>query len=502
MKDTLENFKKYPNLKVIYFLSSAALACIQPFISVYLHSFKTIKPSVIGIITCIIPFLSFVSAPIWTGIADKHNVQKRVLVFNCLVASVALLLLIPTNDNLFGIFALISLYSISSAPITPLIDGFVLKEMGEDSKLYGMQRLFAAISYGLAAFATGIVIEKHSINFLFVSYTFWMVIFLIYFIYNQTNIASKIKKSGVNLSNFKKLLEEEEVEINNNNNNNINDINNNENDSGCTQNDIDSPTLVVKAKDQPEEINDVKDNLIEKEGDYEDLASIPMQANGGEHIPQERLRTKQVYLNILKDAHMMIFLFATMICGMTANIIGNFLFLFLQDVKHASSMLLGSTMPFTVVMELPFFFFGKQLLTVVGVNKLIIIGHCAFILRLCLYNILAIESVSPWFVLPIEILHGIAFATIWTAGVELSNQMAPKGYETTYQGIFAGMFVGLGAGLGSIIGGFLYEHKSPMYLFRFTAIATTFSLIVFSLNQLYFSKKNKKKLVTSNNSLI
>ncbi|EGC38342.1 hypothetical protein DICPUDRAFT_148970 [Dictyostelium purpureum] len=40
------------------------------------------------------------------------------------------------------------------------------------------------------------------------------------------------------------------------------------------------------------------------------------------------------------------------------------------------------------------------------------------------------------------------------AGVELSNQMAPKENETTYQGIFSGIYCGLGAGLGSIIGGF------------------------------------------------
>ncbi|EGC38341.1 hypothetical protein DICPUDRAFT_28834 [Dictyostelium purpureum] len=483
MGETIENFKKFTNFKIIYFLGFASLSCFQPFISIYLHSFETITPSIIGIITCLIPFLSFIAAPLWTGLADKYNSHRLVLILNCSLTIIALVLLIPTDGNLFGIFLLVGLYSLSSAPIFPIVDSFVLKQMGEDSKYYGMQRLFGAISYGIVAFVTGILIH-HSLNSIFISYAFWMVLFIAYYIYNQTTMGSKLKKSGASLTNFRKLLEEEEtVKESTADGSNSEDIVLEQVSENSSVNS--SPSITPKSYD-----DDMKNNLLDKEDSSENITSIQIQEET--NTLEERLTTKQVIVNLLKDAHMMIFLFAVMICGMTANIIGNYLFLFLHDVKHASSLLLGSTMPFTVVMELPFFFFGKQLLTIVGVNKMIIIGHVCFITRLCLYNILAIESISPWFVLPIEILHGIAFATIWGAGVELSNQMAPKGYETTYQGIFSGIYCGLGAGLGSIIGGFLYEHKSPMYLFRFTAIATTFSLIIFTLNQLYFSKKKKE----------
>ncbi|KAN0038271.1 hypothetical protein ACTA71_000443 [Dictyostelium dimigraforme] len=565
----LNSFKKHTNIKLLYFFEFASLSCFQPFISIYLNS-KELKPSIIGIITCLIPFLSFLSSPFWANISDRFGIQKQIVIVNSLISMIALLLLIPTGDNIYGIFILIGLYSIVSSPICPIVDSLVLKDLGEDSKLYGQQRLFGAISYGIVAFFTGVIINHFSMNYLYVIYAFWMVIFLIFYIFNQTKYASKLKLTN-SLNSFKKLINEKNIgATDDDDDTEIDVITPGGDNESLSSND----KIIEKSKKRNSNIissNDIvqsNENLIDNEREdqleqdmeMEEIGSLVFSSNnnssqdlgetilmpsqngnnnnnnvillkdgadfiknnelvtagggsgggGGddvEEIPidiefiEEKLTNKQVMNNIIKNPQMMIFLFAMVICGMTSNIISNFLFLFLKDHLKASNFLLGSTMPFTVVMELPFFFFGKQLLEKAGVTNMIIIGHSAYIIRLCLYNIFVIESISPWFVLPIETLHGIAFATLWGAGVELSSQMAPKGYEAFYQGIFSGIYCGLGSGIGSIIGGFLYEHKSAFFLFRFTAIITIISLLVFTLSQLFYSRKQSNKSgITSNQS--
>ncbi|KAK5579652.1 hypothetical protein RB653_009337 [Dictyostelium firmibasis] len=551
----LNSFKKHTNIKLLYFFEFASLSCFQPFISIYLNS-KQLKPSIIGIITCLIPFLSFLSSPFWANISDRFGIQKKIVIVNSLLSMIALLLLIPTGDNIVGIFILIGLYSIVSSPICPIVDSLVLKDLGEDSKLYGQQRLFGAISYGIVAFFTGMVINHFSMNYLYVIYAFWMVVFLIFYVFNQTKYGSKLKLTN-SINSFKKLINEKTIGGTDENNDTEIDVITpgnpyDENSKGSTLKQSKSNSNIISSNDivQSNEnlIENEREDQLEQDLEMDEIGSLVFSSNnnssqdlgeailssqndnnnnnnnnnntnevllkdgadfiknepitnGGdvEEIPidlmysEEKLTNKQVMKNIVKNPQMMIFLFAMVICGMTSNIISNFLFLFLKDHKNASNFLLGSTLPFTVVMELPFFFFGKQLLEKAGVTNMIIIGHSAYIIRLCLYNIFAIDSISAWFVLPIETLHGIAFATLWGAGVELSSQMAPKGYEAFYQGIFSGIYCGLGSGIGSIIGGFLYEHKSAFFLFRFTALITIVSLVVFTLSQLFYSRKQSNK---------
>ncbi|EAL72710.1 hypothetical protein DDB_G0270720 [Dictyostelium discoideum AX4] len=508
----LSSFKRHTNLKILYFFQSASIACFQPFISIYLRD-KELKPSIIGIITCLIPLISFISSPIWSNISDRFGIQKKVVIFNLLISMVALLLLIPNGNNVVGIFFLIILYSIVTAPLCPIIDSLVIKDLGEDSKLYGQQRLFGAISYGIVAFLTGILINHYNINFIHVFYAFWVMVFLVFYIFNQTNYGSKLKITK-NLKNpFIKLNDNEKTPVGDeieivgsvtpngeniisNENLIVTEINNLENDNNNNNNSNLGEAIISSdyKNNQNDNGNDVllekeKNNFINNQNDNENTIGGDVKEESNENI---KLTNKQVFKNILKNPQMMIFLLAMAICGMTYNIINSFLFIFLRDHLKASNFLLGSTMPFTVVMELPFFFFGKQLLEKVGVTKMIMIGHTAFILRLCLYNIFVIDSISPWFILPIETLHGIAFATIWGAGVEFSSKMAPRGYETFYQGIFTGLYSGLGSCIGSILGGFIYEHKSAFYLFRFNAIITTTSLIIFSLTQFFYSKEFQK----------
>eukprot|EP01132_Coremiostelium_polycephalum_P000473 gene473-599_t len=453
----LDTFKSHNIEKALFFLVSASLSCFQPFLSIYLRS-KDISPSNIGLITCLIPFLNFISTPSWALLADKYNIQKLVLLGTSISSTIILLLLIPVNKILPGIFILIFVYSILSAPLFPLVDSVVLKALGKERRLYGQQRLWGAISWGIMAAVVGILIERYFIDVIFYTYSILMAMFaLVLFFTGRDEITNGFKR----ISSFSKI---ENNEINSNielENSNNDDNNNDEQQKSNT-----TTTTSILVSDSQNQIEDQSnESLIENDLENQ-LESIEIDSDNDND--KGRLSTWEVIKQMVTNSQMMIFLFAILVVGMTANIIQNFLFLYLKDEKDASTILLGTTIPFTVVMELPFFFFGKELLDKVGVSKLIIMGQISFTTRLLLYNIF-ITNISPWFVLPIELLHGTSYASIWTAGVEYSNVMAPKGYETTYQGIFAAVYGGLGAGIGSIIGGFIYEHLSAMTLFRFAA---------------------------------
>ncbi len=65
--------------------------------------------------------------------------------------------------------------------------------------------------------------------------------------------------------------------------------------------------------------------------------------------------------------------------GMGIAVIGNFLFLFLRTDLNASGLLLGVDMIFTVLLELPFFFFGKQLLQKIGIRWMMVASTASLI---------------------------------------------------------------------------------------------------------------------------
>ena len=66
-------------------------------------------------------------------------------------------------------------------------------------------------------------------------------------------------------------------------------------------------------------------------------------------------------------------------------------------------------------------------------NLLILhLSLAGFVVRLSCYWALHWWG-SPWWVLPVELLHGITFGCAWAAGTEYSSKIAPAGLEATVQ---------------------------------------------------------------------
>ena len=88
---------------------------------------------------------------------------------------------------------------------------------------------------------------------------------------------------------------------------------------------------------------------------------------------------------------------------------------------------------------------------------------------------------NPWWVLPLQLLHGFTFAGTWTAGVALAKEHSPEGLETTGQSLFSFAYNGVGGLSGSIVGGQLYDWLGPRSMYRIKAALFAVTVVLYAV---------------------
>jgi PPP family 3-phenylpropionic acid transporter len=172
----------------------------------------------------------------------------------------------------------------------------------------------------------------------------------------------------------------------------------------------------------------------------------------------------------------LIFLVVVFFGGMCMAIISNFLFLYMNDLG-ASKTLMGLSLTFGTISELPIFFYSNRLLRRWGARGLLLIALFAYAVRALAYTVVS----DPWMFLVVQLLHGLTFSAMWVAGVSFADSMAPEGLGTTAQAVFSGVLLGLGGIAGALIGGFLYDELGAVAMFRWAAAFALLGLVVFAL---------------------
>lgn len=151
--------------------------------------------------------------------------------------------------------------------------------------------------------------------------------------------------------------------------------------------------------------------------------------------------------NIFKDigkiftsCRVLIFFIWCIVVGLSTGLIWNFLFWHLENLADESIDECGSSEHMKTLQglamgiqcfggELPFLFLSGWLLKKIGhihAMSLVLLG---FSVRFFFYSLLR----DPWFVLPIELLHGITFGIFYATMASYASIVAPPGTETTIQ---------------------------------------------------------------------
>ena len=163
------------------------------------------------------------------------------------------------------------------------------------------------------------------------------------------------------------------------------------------------------------------------------------------------------------------------------GIIDGYLFVYLDDLG-APATVMGACLATICAIELPVFMYSGAILNALGHTGALNVALGAFCVRLAAYSVLNFAP-SPWFVVPVELLHGLTFGIAWSAGVNYCKTMAPIGLEATAQGLFQSTYAGLGRSFGGLIGGLLYESVGPAIMFRLACLWTCVAWVMIAAVQ-------------------
>ena len=131
----------------------------------------------------------------------------------------------------------------------------------------------------------------------------------------------------------------------------------------------------------------------------------------------------------------------------------------------------GAAIAVACVTELPVFYWSGALVRRFGARRVLDVSAAAFAARLAGYTVAGSSAAGAWAVVPLEALHGLAFAGSWSAGTDYAARLAPPGLRSTAQSLFSAAYMGVGAGTGALVGGALYSHSGPDACFQGSAAA-------------------------------
>lgn len=149
-----------------------------------------------------------------------------------------------------------------------------------------------------------------------------------------------------------------------------------------------------------------------------------------------------------------VFFFMMFIMGTAVGTIEGFLFFVIEDFG-GTKFLMGLTLTVTCVSETIVFYYAQTIIQILGLSTSMHVCFLAFFVRLIAYSTMQFWS-SVWFVLFVEVLHGVTFGLTWSVGTQKSKILSPKGLEATTQSVFQGLLFGVGYGVGGYIAGNIY----------------------------------------------
>lgn len=154
--------------RTFYFLFYAAWAFLLPFLALHYQSLG-FTGSQIGLLASIPPLTTLFAAPFWGGLADASRRHRLVLAGTIVGAMTAVFALMQARQFWF-IAPIVAIYAFFSAPIIPLIDNTVLALLGSFRHLYGKQRMWGAVGWGVAGPLAGWLTGLYGLSWSFIGY--------------------------------------------------------------------------------------------------------------------------------------------------------------------------------------------------------------------------------------------------------------------------------------------------------------------------------------------
>jgi predicted MFS family arabinose efflux permease len=178
--------------------------------------------------------------------------------------------------------------------------------------------------------------------------------------------------------------------------------------------------------------------------------------------------------SIACDCRYIYFILTMLFCGCATGIIQTFLFWHLQDIG-GTQFLFSTIIALQCISGIFMYCLSGSMILCFGHHRVLYAGLVGYALRCFGYAFIT----NSWLVLPLELLHGLTNAAVWSAGVVYVGLI--PGASVTMQGILGGVYFGLGCGGGAIVGGLIVSLVGCPYTFLILGIISILDLLLFVL---------------------
>jgi PPP family 3-phenylpropionic acid transporter len=175
---------------------------------------------------------------------------------------------------------------------------------------------------------------------------------------------------------------------------------------------------------------------------------------------------------VLASRPLMAFVFAMLVVFSASTMVNSFYSIYLVSLGTPAG-LVGSAWAIGALVEVPTMLAFPALASRVGVNRLLVVGALAMLLRV----LVVFFATDPLIAVAAMALHGLGFALLLVGGVTYVASLAPPRTAATAQGVLAGVVFGLAAAVGPGIGGLIAGASSVHSMFAFAAAGSAAGLI-------------------------
>jgi PPP family 3-phenylpropionic acid transporter len=423
-------------LKGLYFFGSAAFAAQYLYTALFYFQYFQLTKEEIGLIAALNPFVSLIAIP--TTIHYSKNLKKTALI--CVLFGMmawSLHWFVPQKqpdryDTVLWLLGITLTTSMTMSSLGTILDSLTL-ELLADKSLYGQQRLFGSISWGLSSFITGLGMQWKGI---------WVPFYIFFGFISVFFVLLCFVPRPVGRDDTSEVTE--------------------------------TPDSSYGATTSNEVNNAISGDTNDADSTSEEHVNIPVDE-------ATSLLGRITVWQALGTPKSFFFFLSISLLGLVFAVLGLYLFIYLSTTWQASPTLLGLTTPFSIACEVPTFYYSGYLIKKLGRTRMIVISHVLMFLRMALYIFLPalLPTSMSWVMAIVEMLHGASYGLQWSAGMSFLELLAPSYLQQTFVGIFASLSNNAGGILGNVIGGIVYERFGYVGLWSVCSLILGISLLSF-----------------------
>jgi len=197
-------------------------------------------------------------------------------------------------------------------------------------------------------------------------------------------------------------------------------------------------------------------------------------------IPQvsgHQSKEKKVsFLVLLRNYELVLLLIYSTILQVTLGFFYSFFGIYLKDMGGDNG-LLGWAMFISAIFEVPFLLFANRIINRLGTRNALVLSGGVMALRWFLLHVIK----NPFWVLPVQMLHGLSFIVVSYSMATYINQKVPMELKASGQALFGFLSMGVARIISTLLGGYLSDLFEIRHVFLYSSYLIIASTLLFLL---------------------